>query len=157
MHRNDDLRNGGHPHDISTYEPEKAGFGSGFHTGTNNTHINTLVYLDSQILGSPLSQLNEFFTVRFCHIGKTWPPFVYIYTSQWVLSLEIDVIPDEHNITSLEGEIEPASSVGNEQGLYSHGRHNPNGKGFLLWIIALVVMETSLQGHDLLAAKRTYH
>ena len=66
---------------------------------------------------------------------------------------EVYVVGDYHDVAHTEFLVHSAGSIAYEKGIDAEGFHHAHREGHLLHIIAFIVVETSLHGHDRLAAE----
>ena len=71
-----------------------------------------------------------------------------VLAAQRVLGEEIDVVGDDHEVANLEGGVHATGSIGDEERLDAQFVHDADGERHLLHVVALVVVESALHGHD---------
>ena len=68
---------------------------------------------------------------------------------------EVDVISDNHQVANLELRVHTACSIRNKQCLNPQLIHHANGERYFLHVIAFIVVEATLHGHDVNATQFT--
>ncbi len=82
------------------------------------------------------------------HVGKAHAEAIVIRPGQRVVSLQVDVVADQHQRALLVGEIDSSRRVGKNDGANSHTLEDPHGEGDLLRRISLIKMDAALhRGH----------
>ena len=61
---------------------------------------------------------------------------------------EIDMVCNHHEVANLEGGVHTTGSIRDKERLDAQLVHHTNREGHLLHVIALIVVETALHGHD---------
>ena len=65
-----------------------------------------------------------------------------------MLGEEIDMVGNHHQVTNLEGGVHTTCGIRDEEGLDAQFIHDTYGEGDFLHVVALVVVEAALHGHD---------
>ena len=111
-----------------------------------------MLHLDAMFGCYAVSLCYKFMAVSFTHVWETRTSRD-IRTMQGVLRHVVDVVGDNHQVANLEVRIGATSSIADEKSLDTQFIHDPNGERDLLHRIALIIMEATLHGHHILAAK----
>ena len=69
-----------------------------------------------------------------------------------MLGHKVDVVGDEHEVANFEVGIHAARCIAHKEVLNAQFVHHANRKGYLLHVVTFVIVETTLQGHDVLTA-----
>ena len=68
---------------------------------------------------------------------------------------EVDVVGDEHEVANLKFWIHTSRGVADEEVFDAQFIHDTDREGDLLHVVAFIIMETSFERHDFLAAQAT--
>ena len=72
-----------------------------------------------------------------------------------MLGEEVDMVSNHHQVANLEGGVHAASSIRDKERLDAQFVHDTDREGNFLHVIALVVVETTLHGHDIYTTELT--
>ena len=150
----DDLRNGRHTYGVATQRAIHLIFCRGFEGRTCGADIDAIDQTDVLLLGNLGRQIDELVVVCLVHVWET-RTCGEVLATQRMLWEEIDMIGNHHEVTNLEGRIHTASGIANEERLDAQFVHDTDREGNFLHVIALVVVKTTLHGHDIYTTELT--
>ena len=143
----DDFRNCGHADGVAAEGAIHAVFSGSFERRTSHTDIHTINQTNLPFLGNLCGEIDEFVVVGLVHVREAWTGGE-VLAAQGMLGEEIDVVSDDHEVANLESGVHAACSVGDEERLDAQFVHDANGERHLLHVVAFVVVESALHGHD---------
>ena len=152
MVRHDDLGNGAHADSVATEHAEHAILGRCLEGRALNTNVGAVHDADVLFLCNLVGQCNKLQVVRLMHVGEARSGGE-VLAAQRVLGEEVDVVGDNHQLANLELGVHAAGGIADEERLDAQLIHHANGERHLLHRVALVEVETTLHGHDVLAAQ----
>ena len=82
------------------------------------------------------------------HVRKAQAPGILVGAVEGIGAGQVDVIPEEHDISGEEGGVDPAGRIGEEEHPNAQFLHDPDGEGDLLGGVPFIEMEPPLEGHD---------
>jgi len=68
---------------------------------------------------------------------------------------EVDVVGNDHQVANLKGWVHTTCCIRHEEGLDAQFVHHANGERYFLHVIAFIVVEATLHGHDVNATQFT--
>ena len=148
----DDFGHGRHADGIGSQDVEELVFGRRFKRRALCTQIDAVLHLDAFFGGNGVGLADELFVIRFAHVRKAWT-VGDVFAAQGMFGEVVDVVGNDHQVADFEGRVGAPAGVGYKQGLDAQFAHDADGEGHFLHRIALVVVETALHGHDVLAAQ----
>ena len=97
---------------------------------------------------------DQILVIAVVHIGEARTKLSHILTNQRI-GHQVDMVGDDHQIARTERGIDTATCIRHEESLDTEQLHHAHGEGHLLHRVALIVVETTLHSHHLLAAQNT--
>ena len=143
----DDLRNGRHTNGVATQRAIHLIFCWCLECRTCGAYIYTVDQTNLLLLGNLCGQVDEFVVVSFVHVWEAGT-CGEVLTTQRMLGEEIDMVSNHHEVANLEGGVHTTGSIRDKERLDAQLVHHTNREGHLLHVIALIVVETALHGHD---------
>ena len=151
---NDHLRNRTHTYGVGTQLGKHPVFCRRLEGRTLCAQIGSVLHLDAVFLRNLIGKGNEFVVVSLMHIREA-RTCGEVLAAQRMLWEEVDVVGDNHDVTYLELRVRTASGIADEERLDAQLVHHTNREGNLFHAVALIEMEASLHGEDVLAAQLT--
>ena len=150
----DDLRDGGHADGITANEAEHAIFGRRLEGGALYADIDTVDDADVFLLSYLVGKGYQLVAVCLVHVGEP-RSCGEVLTAQRMLGEEIDMVGDDHQVANPEVRVHATGSIRHKERLDAQLVHHADGEGHLLHVVALIVVEASLHGNDVLASQLT--
>lgn len=150
--RHDDLRYGRHAHGVATHDAEHTVLGGCFKCGALYAGIHAVAQGDAFLLGNLVGHGDELMVVRLMHVGEAWAGG-NVLSAQRMLGEEVEVVGDDHEVADVELRIHASGGVAHKERLDAELIHDTHGECYFLHGVALVEMEASLHGHDVLASQ----
>ena len=154
MDCDDALRHCGHSDDIPSNAAEKTILCACLKIGSGNSNKNSLLNFDFQLKRNFFGQRDQLFCVRLGHIRKPGAKFFIVRADQRVVAEQVDVVGDEHDVTTGEKRVHSAGSVGDEQRVDSQKLHHADRKRDLLHRIAFIIMKAPLHRDNAFSTER---
>ena len=148
----DNLWDCAHTYGIRTHAVVHLVLGRGLKRGSLHTYIHSMYHVYALFAGYFVGLGYQFAVVRFVHVGEAGA-CGEVLSAQRMLRKEVDMVGYDHEIANLEGRVHAAGSVAYKQRVDAQLIHNAYGKGYLLHGISLVIVETPLHSHHVLASK----
>ena len=151
---NDDFRHSAHAHGVGTEGAIHAIFCRCPVSWALRGEVNAFNHLDAFFLSDVAGLLQKCLVVGFVHIRETgtrrevWP----VERMFWQ---EVDVVGDEHEVANFKFRIHTSRGVADEEVFDAQFIHDTDRESHLLHVVAFIIMETSFERHDFLAAQAT--
>jgi len=118
-------------------------FGGGLVAGTGDADIDTVLKFDILFRRNFLRQFHDAVRVGFAHVGEAGTELVVVGTEQGVVGHEVDMVGDNHDVGDVEGGVETAGSVGEDEFFDAELAEHLDGEGEGLHGVAFVVVEAA--------------
>ena len=105
--------------------------------------------------GDPLGQRDQLGVERLAHVGEARSQPVVVLANQRIVTNEIDVIVDDHEVALGPLRVHSAAGIADDQHLAAHGLHDAHGKRDLLEGVAFIEMETTLHRDNVFSGERS--
>ena len=69
---------------------------------------------------------------------------------------QVDVIPDNHEVSHMVGKVGAAGGVGDDERPDTHANHDADGKHHLVHAVSFIIVDAALHGDDGFAAQLSY-
>ena len=144
----DGFGHGGHAHGVGAEDVEGVVFGGGFVARTGNADIDAVLQFDIVLFGHLLCQFHHAVRVGLAHVGEAGTELVVVGTKQGVVGHEVDMVGDDHDVGDVEGGVEAAGGVGEDEFFDAELAEHLDGEGEGLHRVALVVVEAAAHNED---------
>ncbi len=151
----DDFGDGGHTHGVAAYDAEVLILGGSLERRACGADIYAVHDAYVFLQGYLVCLLDKLVAVSLCHGRETRSEFLEVPASQRVLREEVDLVSDNHDVAHTELLVHAAGGVADKEGIDAERLHYAHGESHLLHVVTLIVVESALHGHDVLAAKVT--
>ena len=106
-----------------------------------------MLHPDALLQGNLVCQLDEAFVVRLAHVGEAFAETVVVRTNQRV-GHGMDMVIDDHDVTHVEGRVESACGIAEDEELDAQLHHHADGEGDFAHRVTFIIVETALHGND---------
>ena len=148
----DDLRNGGHTHQVGADFAEEPDLGRGLIGRTGAAEIDATVQIEPELYADLFGKVLKLKVVGAGHVRETGTEFSKIGADERI-GHHVDVVLDDDQVADMILYVGSACGVRDEQELDAEEFHDPYAEGNQLHGIAFVEMQASLHGYDLLATE----
>ena len=144
----DSFRHGGHTHGVGAEDMEGVVFGGGLVAGAGDADIDAVLEFDILFGSDFLSQFHDAARVGLAHVGEAGTELVVVGTEQGVVGHEVDMVGDDHDVGDVEGGVEAAGGVGEDNLFDAELAEHLDGEGEGLHGVALIVVEAAAHDED---------
>ena len=142
----DGFGHGGHAHGVGAEDVEGVVFGGGLVAGTGDADIDAVLEFDILFGSDFLCQFHDAVRVGLAHVGEAGAELVVVGTEQGVVGHEVDMVGDDHDVGDVEGGVEAAGGIGEDDLFDTELAEHLDGEGEGLHGVAFVVVEAA--AHD---------
>ena len=149
---NDDFGNRTHAYGIAAETMVHLVFSRCLEGGALHANVHPMNQSDSFLCGYAVGKADELSVIGFVHVGKTGTRRE-VLSAQGMFGEEVDMVGNDHEVADVEFGIHATGGIADEERLDAQFVHDTYGEGDLFHGISLVVMESALHRHDILAAE----
>ena len=144
----DGFGHGGHAHGVGAENVEGVVFGGCLVAGTGNADIDAVLQFDIVLFGHLLGQFHHAVRVGLAHVGEAGTELVVVGAEEGVVGHEVDMVGDDHDVGDVEGGVEAAGGVGEDQFFDAELAEHLDGEGEGLHGVSLIVVEAAAHDED---------
>src|SRR6056297_2978506 len=143
----------GKPHGVGADRFQKPCFRRRFKTWPQQTGINPGVQLNMFLCSGLNGTSSQIRVIYPSHIRKPKAKGILVRTYKGIFSGEVDMVPDEHNVSGIEIQIDAAGCIGKDKHRHPKGLKQSYRKRDKLWGIPFIQMYPALENKNIPAVK----